>query len=661
MAKVKSYDVFISYRRAVDGFATAQAVKLHLEKAGYRVFLDVEALRSGAFDEALLEHIERARYFVVVLTPDSLKRCYQEDDWVYREIEHAFATNKTIAPILTRDFVWPTEPPRFDELNRAVSPEKAAEVTEILTRLSKQNGIAAGPENFVDAMRRLKKFLPLAWRRKFLIASPKKLVAAVVLLLGVAGILGFARYRQYAEFVAASKEVAQSMGLELVAQESDWAIVAGRVDDAWKQFASKCRAQPAGVDRYADELLKEVEAARKFLAKHVQTDVAPPSAETLEVLRKNGVETIDINVFYEKVLPFARQTTEDYFSCVENQTRDARRLLQAAVKEAQRLGLTGEEELDFYLRYSNIDAIDSFVREAYQAQELQLQIEYVGYLDVLATTPKSVYSVARPLFEKTSLFAGIPMEQSREDLTNARKNYSERLSRILLKLERTLSAEDDAIEDIKEEQLQLANEIGRKIDDFEEKQAKADALQAELDQKLAQMRSIYDDAAAKFALVEGDSFGVCWGKILRLATFLRLNKSTEITPPQKILSDITARIDQCVALCSDEAAGGLDAFATASKRYFTLLAEGKIEDAGVIVAFIENDAPHPNLRPGDIIWKVDGRLVHNFNEYESLTAGQFGRKIERLRFDADGEPTFETYETVEGSPRIAIMPFTEDE
>ena len=657
--KIRNFDVFISYRRAGDGYAAAQAIKLSLEKAGYRVFLDVEALRSGAFDEALLGHIERARYFVVVLTPDSLKRCYQEGDWVYREIEHAFATNKTIAPIMTRGFVWPTEPPRLDELDRAVSPEKAAEVSELLTRLSKQNGIAAGPENFVDAMRRLKNFLPLAWYRKFLIASPKKIAAAGFLLLLVAGILGIARYRQYAEFASAAKEVAQSMGFELATMESHLSTVAGNVDDAWKQFAAMCRANPAGVDLYDDKILEEIERSRKFLDKHAQAPL-PPSPETLEVLRKNGVDMADINAFYDKCLPYFWQGVADYLDGVETYVKEVKELLLLATESVDGLELTKEELDEWRSVHCNIDAYDTFARETYRMQELQLQTYYIGYLDVLTTTPKSVYSVARPLFEKTSLFTGIPMEQSREDLTNARKNYEEQMRRIISRLDQTLLEEQLDVEKTKKDNLESSKEIGRKTDGLAEKKAQIDALENKLAETEAEIQSIYDDAAAKFALVEGDSFGVCWGKILRLASFLRMNMVVEITPSQKILSDITARIDQCVELCAEEASN-LDAFATAAKHYFTLLTEGKIEDAGMIVAFIENDAAHPNLQPGDIIWKVDGRLVHNFDEYQSLTDGKFGLKIERLRFGADGSPSFETYESVEGSPRFALMPFTEEE
>jgi hypothetical protein len=47
---------------------------------GYRVFLDIEALNPGAFNEQLLDVIEHCTDFVLVCSKDSLKRCKREGD-----------------------------------------------------------------------------------------------------------------------------------------------------------------------------------------------------------------------------------------------------------------------------------------------------------------------------------------------------------------------------------------------------------------------------------------------------------------------------------------------------------------------------------------------------------------------------------------------------
>ena len=68
------YDVFISYRR--DGGDTlAQLIYDRLTERGYRVFLDIESLRSGKFNEKLLEVISQCRDLVVILPPGALERC----------------------------------------------------------------------------------------------------------------------------------------------------------------------------------------------------------------------------------------------------------------------------------------------------------------------------------------------------------------------------------------------------------------------------------------------------------------------------------------------------------------------------------------------------------------------------------------------------------
>lgn len=104
------YDVFISYRR--DGGDTlAQLIYDRLTERGYRVFLDIESLRSGKFNEKLLEVISQCRDLVVILPPRALERCREEGDWLYLELSHALAERKNIVPVMMRGFTWPEDMP----------------------------------------------------------------------------------------------------------------------------------------------------------------------------------------------------------------------------------------------------------------------------------------------------------------------------------------------------------------------------------------------------------------------------------------------------------------------------------------------------------------------------------------------------------------------
>ena len=63
----KRLDVFISYRRS-NGSQLASLLKVHLEIRNISVFLDVDRLPEGKFDNNLLKSIRSARNFILVLT-----------------------------------------------------------------------------------------------------------------------------------------------------------------------------------------------------------------------------------------------------------------------------------------------------------------------------------------------------------------------------------------------------------------------------------------------------------------------------------------------------------------------------------------------------------------------------------------------------------------
>lgn len=62
-------------------------LKVHLQLRGYVVFLDIEKLRAGKFDDNLLNSVRNARNFILVLTPNALDRCmgdFEQKDWIHR-------------------------------------------------------------------------------------------------------------------------------------------------------------------------------------------------------------------------------------------------------------------------------------------------------------------------------------------------------------------------------------------------------------------------------------------------------------------------------------------------------------------------------------------------------------------------------------------------
>ena len=84
MAKPR-YHIFLSYRRE-DGKDLARTLKETLVGKGYRVFLDMDELQDGVFDERILAAIEEAPIYMLIMTKHCFDRCHNADDWVRQDI-----------------------------------------------------------------------------------------------------------------------------------------------------------------------------------------------------------------------------------------------------------------------------------------------------------------------------------------------------------------------------------------------------------------------------------------------------------------------------------------------------------------------------------------------------------------------------------------------
>ena len=133
--------VFISYRRT--NFWTALAVYQSLRIEGYDAFIDYQNIRSGDFEKILIDNIKARAHFLVVLSPSTLERCINPDDWLRREIETALDEKRNIVP-LTLD--------GFDFGN----PEVVNVLVGKLSSLRYCNALRLLPDYFQEAMVRLR-------------------------------------------------------------------------------------------------------------------------------------------------------------------------------------------------------------------------------------------------------------------------------------------------------------------------------------------------------------------------------------------------------------------------------------------------------------------------------------------------------------------------
>ena len=138
---MNEFDVFISYRRE-GGLFLALHIKTALEKRGYSVFMDIENMKSGPFNEILYDKIQETENFILVLSRDSLDRCADSDDWVRKEIAHAIKNSRNIVPVLEPGFKMP----------------KASDLPSDIAKLVEYNGLTPSGDLFDASMDKLASF-----------------------------------------------------------------------------------------------------------------------------------------------------------------------------------------------------------------------------------------------------------------------------------------------------------------------------------------------------------------------------------------------------------------------------------------------------------------------------------------------------------------------
>lgn len=62
-------------------------LKVHLQVRGFSVFIDVEKLEAGKFEDKLIQSVQRARNFILVMSAGALDKCMGDSDmkdWVHK-------------------------------------------------------------------------------------------------------------------------------------------------------------------------------------------------------------------------------------------------------------------------------------------------------------------------------------------------------------------------------------------------------------------------------------------------------------------------------------------------------------------------------------------------------------------------------------------------
>lgn len=172
----QKYEVFISYRREGGGESLACLISERLKKDGISVFLDMESLGSGKYNERLYSVIEECTTVLLVLPEHSLDRCIDEEDWVRREVTHSIEHRKKIIPIMMKNFEWPDNLP------------------EEMQELPNYNGVNAIMEYFDAAYEKILSFINEETANKHRKGTVKNEVLKIKLIYGFV-VIAYLLYR----------------------------------------------------------------------------------------------------------------------------------------------------------------------------------------------------------------------------------------------------------------------------------------------------------------------------------------------------------------------------------------------------------------------------------------------------------------------------------
>ncbi|MBE6727530.1 MAG: TIR domain-containing protein [Ruminococcaceae bacterium] len=100
------YDAAISYHHDT-GFYMAHIIFSSLALNGYKVFMD-KNMNSGEYEDKIKNAISKCKNFIVILFPDDLEECKNENSWLSRESAWAVEYGvPNIIPIMCDGFKWP--------------------------------------------------------------------------------------------------------------------------------------------------------------------------------------------------------------------------------------------------------------------------------------------------------------------------------------------------------------------------------------------------------------------------------------------------------------------------------------------------------------------------------------------------------------------------
>lgn len=619
---MKQYDIFISYRRS--SYDTANLIATRLKSAGYSVFFDMETLRSGKFNEQLYDAIDNCKDFIVVLPPNALDRCVNEDDWVRLEVCHAMEKGKNVIPVMLNGFTWPEPMPEGMENLRDCQALTASSIEYFdlaMERLQKQ---------YLQSKPRIPFFRLL----KYASACILSLLAVIAILWGVFYILSKDVCVQYA--TALTKD---ANNVHIIAEEQY------KLAKAWETFdrAFSYERDPERIAEIQDFIEERIDLAENnvkqcWTADSVEMDISTYQRFLLSLHNINAEEiamspvlaTLYYTDFTGEQLNFLRET--------------ARNPNSLNMKQADAILKVSEHTINSY--YAGIlSELSTFPKSSLSAfNELSpnwihfpIQLYKVGesqeyYENIIIVEGKLADEILRRL---ESLFE--QMDATVEDLENKDAMLDELIEQGQMYIDSTemknlIAAE---IEQIKKENEE---ELAQRRMKVEQQRESIEASKAKIEEMEREFVAMYEDLKNNCTIEENDDQWYKWGKICRMGAFLNLLVDSEkqlkseglyntsVITPDVAYADISSMLSVYQTYHPES-----KNYVASAKQFFREVSKGKRQYAGIVIFAFKDDAQHPFLKQGDIIIQYDGQPIKYYNDLNNAYKNNPSGEITYLR------------------------------
>lgn len=620
---MKQYDIFISYRRS--SYDTANLIATRLKAAGYSVFFDMEALRSGKFNEQLFGVIDNCKDFLVVLPPNALERCVNEDDWVRLEVCRAMANKKNIVPVMLNGFTWPNPMP--------IGMEELCDY-QALT--------ATSTEYFDMAMERLQQRYLKSKSHLFLRRWVKYLMAVVVFLLTIISIVwGVLFYlsmdvcTKYATCLTKDASAVHTIVEQNEKLQRDWTVF---------RTAIVREHNPEKIEHLQEDMLAMLDYIENNIAQCWNVDSVDLEISDYHsfLLSLHGINAEEI-----KLSPsFATMYYKDY---VANDLKKIR----MAVMDPNTINLrAGDMFLEVFSHSKNV--------------------YYASILSELSNFPESALTTFNELnklwihFPKEYLIGGD--RKYYEDIINSE---SKKIEILMSDFESVVNEEDARVEDLQRQTDKMEHDINQHYEEMSKRMDSQDELairqeklkakevaikatKAELEELDKQYVQTYEALKKKCIIEETDDQWYMWGKIRRWGSFLNMVtesrknldaqgiRSTSSITPEILYADMNSLLTVYLTYHPEA-----KDYVVPAKAFYKEVSRGKREYAGVVVYAFKDDAKHPVLKVGDIITGYAGNTIKTYEELKSAHKKHGNAKANFVRLDGGDftEMSFDWEET----------------